>query len=403
MKLRNPLPSLLGILLLGNCGLRAAEWSITVKAGEFDRTNTVVEFSVPKELFGNFTLRDNANSAWPLQIDGTGRAVYIEPQLGRGISKTYTLVPTEKLPDVITVDKTGTVVKVCAEPNRKPIFHYQSEPGPVPEGVLEAFKHGAYLHPVFTPAGHVVTADNPPDHLHQRGIFFAWTKTEFEGRHLDFWNMGKGEGGQLSGEIRYAALNRVRSGPVQGGITCRHRFLDRTSEPEKDVLSERWELTATRLPDAYLIDLVSTQTMTGQSPLKLPKYYYGGLGVRGSAAWDPVEKVAMLTSNGDDRKSGDNSKARWVQMGGLVEGQPAGITVLIHPTNFRFPQPLRLNPKNPQLCVAPSQEGDWEIEPGKPYVSRYRLMIADRAAKAEEIEREWNDYANPPVVELHHE
>jgi hypothetical protein len=74
------------------------------------------------------------------------------------------------------------------------------------------------------------------------------------------------------------------------------------------------------------------------------------------------------------------------------------MAILIHPANFRFPQPLRLNPKNPQLCVAPSQDGEWAIEPGKPYVSRYRILALDGAAEAAVIERAWDDYANPPRV-----
>ena len=67
--------------------------------------------------------------------------------------------------------------------------------------------------------------------------------------------------------------------------------------------------------------------------------------------------------------------------------------ILIHPDNFRFPQPLRLNPKNPQLCVAPSQDGDWAIEPGKPYVSRYRILVVDGPADAKWINEQWDAYA----------
>ena len=108
----------------------------------------------------------------------------------------------------------------------------------------------------------------------------------------------------------------------------------------------------------------------------------------------------MLTSEGHDRKAGDATKAKWVHMDGEVDGAPAGIAVLIHPDNFRFPQPLRLNPKNPQLCVAPSQDGDWEIAPSKPYVSKYRFVIYDGPPNNELIERLWNDYAYPPKVEV---
>ena len=77
-----------------------------------------------------------------------------------------------------------------------------------------------------------------------------------------------------------------------------------------------------------------------------------------------------------------------------------GMAVLIHPGNFRAPQPLRLNPKNPQLCIAPSQDGDWEIRPGEPYVSRYRIVVADGKADPALIEKLWADYAEPATVEV---
>jgi hypothetical protein len=392
---------MLGLWLLSTAVLQAAEWRLTVQAGEFDRRNTVVPFSAPDVLRGKFTLRDDEGGvSLPLQVDASGRAVFVEPMLPKGKSKTYAVAAAPKLPDAIQVAKDGAVLKVSGGSGGSPILHYQMEPGPVPAGVPDGYSHGAFIHPLFSPGGKVVTANNPPDHLHQRGVFFAWTKTEFEGRHPDFWNMGKDKSGKFTGEVRFAALEQFSGGPVQGAFKSRHRFIDHTGGAEKDVLIETWEVAITPVRSAHLVDLVSTQQTAGAIPLKLPKYHYGGLGVRGAASWDPVDQVTMLTSTGADRKSGDNSKARWVHLGGMVDGQPAGIAVLIHPQNFRFPQPLRLNPKNPQLSVAPSQEGDWEISPGKPYVSRYRLVVADSAADAAEIERQWNDYATPPMVEL---
>jgi len=280
----------------------------------------------------------------------------------------------------------------------RPMLAYRMQPGPLPEGVPPVYAHGAYLHPVVTPAGKLVTADFPPDHRHQRGIFFAWTKTEFDGHHPDFWNMGKGDapGGKLLAEVRFERLEKSWGGEAEGGFVSRHRFIDREGAEPRDVLSETWEVKMRRASEAgravNVIDLVSTQSCAGAAPLLLPKYHYGGLGIRGSAQWDPVSAVTMLTSNGDPREKGDATKAKWVTMSGDVDGAAAGLALLIHPSNFRFPQPLRLNPKNPQLCVAPSQDGDWSIEPGKPYVSRYRIVIYDGAAGAEWVEKLWADY-----------
>jgi hypothetical protein len=81
-----------------------------------------------------------------------------------------------------------------------------------------------------------------------------------------------------------------------------------------------------------------------------------------------------------------------------VNGKQTGVVILDHPQNFRAPQPMRLNPTEPFFCYAPSQLGDFAIEPGKPYVSRYRFVVFDGAPDASEIDRLWNDYARPVEV-----
>ena len=274
------------------------------------------------------------------------------------------------------------------------ICDYQTTPGEVPPGVDPVFRHGAHLHPIYSPSGKVVTGNHQPDHPWQRGVWIGWTKTEFGDSHPDFWNMGKD--GKISAEVRFQKLEKMWDGPVAGFVS-QHVFLDHSAAPDSEVLKETWEVQVSQKTlDGTLtnvIDLTSTQTCASEQPLKLPKYHYGGLGLRGNPLWNPVDAVTMLTSEGHDRQSGDSTKAKWVHLGGKVDGTPTGIAVLIHPSNFRFPQPLRLNPKNPQLCVAPSQDGDWAIEPGKPYVSKYRLLVFDGKPDAKWLEAQWQSYA----------
>jgi hypothetical protein len=208
-----------------------------------------------------------------------------------------------------------------------------------------------------------------------------------------------GKDGKITAEVRFEKLEKLWNGPA-GGFVSRHVFLDHSHTPEEKLLNETWEVAVSQKTLdgtlANVIDLTSTQTCAGEKALKLPKYHYGGLGVRGNPLWNPVDAVTMLTSEGHDRKAGDNTKAKWVHLGGEVDGTPTGIAVLIHPSNFRFPQPLRLNPKNPQLCVAPSQDGDWAIEPGKPYVSKYRLLVFDGRPDAKWLEAQWQSYSAAP-------
>lgn len=297
----------------------------------------------------------------------------------------------------ITAEKSGTVVHFAIE--GETICDYQMEPGELPEGVDAVFAHGAHLHPVYSPSGKLVTGNHPEDHRWHRGVWMAWTKTEFGDSHPDFWNMGK-VGEKLAAEVRFVKLGKTWGGAEGAGFISEHVFLDHSHTPDEKVLNETWEVTVSQKTLdgtlANIIDLTSTQTCAGEKPLKLPKYHYGGLGVRGNLAWNPIEAVTMLTSEGHDRKAGDSTKGKWVHIGGEVDGTPTGMAILMHPTNFRFPQPLRLNPKNPQLCIAPSQDGDWAIEPGKPYVSKYRILVFDGKPNAKWIEARWQSYAKNP-------
>lgn len=385
----------------------AEEWKVTVHAGPYERSGTIVRFRAPEGLRDGAVLDMGDGATIPVQIDAAGDAAFVAPTLAKAAKKTFVLKKSAAGAAGITAQEAGDLLKFAAD--GQPLFAYQMAPGAVPEGVDPIFRHGAHLHPIFTPAGKLVTENHPADHRWHRGVWMAWTKTEFEGRHPDFWNQGKGEGAEKAGakllaEVRFDSLDLTWSGPVHGGFVSRHRFIDHSGVVTQDVLHETWDVTAYRVTASErpinVIDLISTQVCASASPLKLPKYHYGGLGVRGHALWDPVDAVKMLTSNGDDRVKGDSTKGRWVYLGGDIDGAPAGLAVLIHPSNYRFPQPLRLNPKNPQLCIAPSQDGDWEIAPGKSFISRYRIVTFDGPADPALLHRLWTDYAEPPIAAI---
>jgi hypothetical protein len=150
----------------------------------------------------------------------------------------------------------------------------------------------------------------------------------------------------------------------------------------------------------FVFDLMLTQEAASQSPLILPKYYYGGLGVRGHGEWDGKGNAFFLTSEGKDVSNGNETRGRWGHMGGKIDGKLAGIAILDSPQNFRHPQPMRLHPSEPFFCFAPSQMGDWWIEPGKPYTARYRFVVSDGGPDKELIERVWNDFAEPVTVKV---
>jgi hypothetical protein len=370
--------------------------TVIVEAGRFDRSEIVVSFPLPAALDGKSTLlRDDSGKTIPLQIDAD-RASFVLSDLKAGKSKRYQVEQSSTSADIrVRVEADERLLRVTSGNER--IFDFQLKPELPEPGIRETFKRAGYMHPVYTPAGRIVTDDYPSDHPHQHGIMFAWTKTEFEGRHPDFWNMGSG-----TGSVEFDGIGNSWTGPVHAGFTARLRYVDLSAAKPVMALNELWAVRGYSLRSGQkpytIFDIISTQQTAGNSPLLLPDYRYGGIAVRGHRNWRKKENVTFLTSEGKDRIAGDDTRARWCSIAGNVDGAVVGIAAFGHPDNFRAPQPVRIHPDDPYFNFSPSKLGDWRIDPGKPYVSRYRFVAFDGPADRVELDRLWNDYASPPKV-----
>jgi hypothetical protein len=162
-------------------------------------------------------------------------------------------------------------------------------------------------------------------------------------------------------------------------------------------LNEEWTVRiwpAGSSGDYWLMDIASTQQCASESPLILPEYHYGGMAIRAAREWTPG-KVAFLTSEGDERIKGNHTRPKWCDIRGEVNGVKAGIALMTHPSNFRFPEPLRIHPTMPYMVYTPSFLGDWEIKPGQQHHARYRFVIHDGGLSTETLERLWRDFAEP--------
>ena len=390
------------LALLANGELNAAKRNayVSIAAGAHDRHETVVSFALPAEFKGDsYALRDASGKLIPLQIDSDRSASFVLPSLKAGAAKTYRIVEARSKAAVDLTRRTDGVDFTIA--GRK-VFSFVTTPAGLPDkNIKPVFLRGGYIHPVFTPSGRLVTDDYPSDHYHHHGIWFAWTKTEFEGAHPDFWNVGAG-----TGRVEFESLDRTWTGPVYGGLVSRQRYVALTGPAPKTALSEQWEVRVYNVGQEnkdkryFLFDIIATQQCAGDSALVLEEYRYGGMGVRGHQNWRDKSKVWFVTSEGKARESGNATRARWVHLSGVVDEQMAGIAVLDHPGNFRSPQPLRLHPDDPYFNYAPSQMGRFEIKPGEKFVLRYRYIVADGPADRNELDRLWNDYAAPPHVSL---
>jgi hypothetical protein len=377
--------------------------SIRVSAGSQDRSDTIVSFDLPAEIPDlAYHLRDSRGQIVPLQIDDNRRATFILRSLKAGESKSYTLVKTKSRIDnealSVHLDEYSDGIGVTLQ-GRK-VLKFVSKPSSLSDPKIKpVFLRGGYIHPVYSPSGRMVTDDYPSDHYHHHGIWFAWTKTEFEGKHPDFWNVGDGTGRIDSGGHK---ISRIR-GDVYGAFKSEQFYLALTNSEPKLALTEHWEVRVYNVGQMaksryFVFDIVATQETGTMGSLKLEEYRYGGMGLRGHRDWKDKTKVRFLTSEGKTRADGNATRGRWFVMSGPVDGASVNIAVLDHPKNFRSPQPMRLNPDDPFFNYAPSQLGPFEIKSGEPFVLRYRYVVSDGEPKPDELNRLWYDYANEPKV-----
>jgi hypothetical protein len=331
---------------------------------------------------------------------GSSMGIKAQQEVKSSISKGVVCVETD---DAIQVSVAG-----------KPVLTYNKATLTGPVGTESYYARSGHIHPIYNPAGQVVSGDFPSDHLHQHALFFAWTKCEFEGHPVEFWNQ------KLElGRVQHDKVLSVDSGETEGGFSVQMLYLDTKNEDHpKPVLRETWTVRVYNdSKDSFRFDITSKHECASDSPLKIEEYHYGGMAIRGSNEWidtdlgsriQALEKAARehpdktlpslyrhydyLTSDGNAWKEGNHSRPNWVSLHGKLGGKPTGIAVLSHSDNFRSPQPVRLHPSMPYFCYAPMFLGEFEIAPGKPYVSTYRYVVHLGAPDAAKLDKEWRRF-----------
>ncbi|PIA82100.1 hypothetical protein BFR04_12430 [Gaetbulibacter sp. 4G1] len=286
----------------------------------------------------------------------------------------------------------------------QPILNYQFGMVYPPKSVDDAYKKSGFLHPVFSPEGEILTRIQAPDHYHHYGIWGPWTKTNINGRSVDFWNLGKKQGTVLFKSF----LNEVQ-GDVYSSFIALQEHLDfKAVEKNRTAINEELEVKVWNIESEnkfWLVDYTTKIKSPLDSGILLDAYRYGGgIGFRATEKWHK-NNASVLTSAGKDRLSADGSSAKWV----IIEGESktkkgrSGILFMGFPDNKEFPEPMRVWPVDAndgrgdmffEFC--PIRHVEWKIESKKQYSLNYRLLIFDGEITAEQAEIHWQGFANPP-------
>jgi hypothetical protein len=158
-----PARFLMAVALLLTASGFARDYRLSLAAPTADFAGQVISFRLPADAAKPAALRDASGKIIPLQTDADGTARFIVPTQKSGQALSFTLTPAAP------TGAPTTGVTVSSEPGDlrvtvggQPVLSYRVDPAAVPRADLKPeILRAGYIHPVFSPAGHLVTDDYP--------------------------------------------------------------------------------------------------------------------------------------------------------------------------------------------------------------------------------------------------
>jgi hypothetical protein len=292
--------------------------------------------------------------------------------------------------DSLRLEQTDDLLRVLH--GDQTVFDYRITSG-MSADLPAHYERTGFFHPIYSPAGQVVTDDFPAGYAHQHGFFTAWTNTTFRDSFVDFWNTHKG-----LAFVQHEGITDIEQ--QEDHLSFKAHLAHHSMAHDKLERANSWTVLYETLTihvhnrsAPFVWDVRSEQTNVTEDTLFLNKHLYGGLGIRGSKHWNAKDTTNFmgladfLTSEGLARDSANHTRPEWTAIYGDLPGGKAGMAVIPHPENFRWPVPVRVHPDLPYFSVSPVTEAAFFIEPGETYVSRYRVVVFDGEVQAKEIDQ----------------
>ena len=277
------------------------------------------------------------------------------------------------------------------------ILSYQYRTASPPAGLLDkvaapsrkyARARSDYIHPLYGPAGEVLSDDWSPDHPHHRGIYWAWPEVDYRGERADLHALQR-VFARPTGKLTY------RGGSDVAQIRAESNWLWEDRTP---IVRETATIRAYRSNrHGRYIDL-TFEFVALRDDVSLARRgttKYGGLNFR-------LAHLAQLEIDSHTDPPAQKPRAAWAEISGIPSGssRPVAVTIFQHRTNPLYPGDWVDFPHLPWLQPTfPSSGMRYVLRKDKSLTLKYRLWVHDKEPLSEADyraqQREYESHSPP--------
>lgn len=272
------------------------------------------------------------------------------------------------------------------------VLFYQT----APKSLNGRYERSNYIHPLYGLDGAVLTEDFPADHLHHRGVFWAWHQIYIgEERIGDGWEI-KDIAWKVTELEEIKAKGKARA--LRARVDWVSPLWTDASGSMKPFLKEEVILRVHPARKSYRLVDVELKLMALEPDMRLggsedPKGY-GGFSPRIRMA----EGIVFTGPQGAvEPETNPVSAEGWLDISAPIgkQGAWAGVSMLSHPDNPGYPNPWILRARGSmQNAVFPHPGAEAAPLPmDAPWHLKYRLVIHQGTAEAVNLGRLHKRYA----------
>jgi hypothetical protein len=367
---------------------------LMIQPGTTSRNNCPLSLPVTGETGGMYWL---STGGLRLPVQSVGNELWcLFPELPAGETVTATLEKSEgEHPHRVSVEESEDRIVIYTDGKLFTAYIKAGNPA------------RPCFYPLRGPSGVSVTRHWPMrhdvpgetnDHVHHRSMWIAFGDVN----GVDNWSEEPGHGYTL-----HRQTLTTYSGYVCGGFET---LSDWTDCHGKKLLEQHLKVRVFPLPDdEHLVDVEVTLTAT-EGDVRFGDTKEGGiLSVRVASSMDVPRGGRIENSEGGVNEPQTwGKRAHWCDYSGQVEGIPVGIAIMQHPSSFRHPAwwhvrdygLMTVNPFGLAAFTQGQEHGDYTLPHGESLRWRFRVCIHRGNATEGKVAQRWNDFVNPPVVEV---